>query len=85
MHFVIVRTVKDKQTDRFMLLSPVFLAILKQCVSISVGSVCTHIRVPSSHGTSRDVILEKESETQNHMNGTEMTDVLNICKRSILI
>lgn len=51
-----------------MLLSPVFFAILQQCVSISGGSVRAHIRVPSSHGTGRDVILEKESEIQNHTN-----------------
>lgn len=55
-------------TLHIQLLSPVFLAILQQCVSISAGSVCTHIRVSSSHGTGRDVILEKESEIQNHMN-----------------
>lgn len=54
-----------KILSTLMLHSPVVLAILQQWVSISAGSVCTHIRVPSSHGTSRDVVLEKESEFCN--------------------
>lgn len=44
---------------------PGFLAVLKQRVSVSVGSISTHIGVPSSHGTGRDVILQSKSDSPN--------------------
>lgn len=45
-----------------LLLSPVFLAVLQQRVSVSVGAVGAHVRVPSGHGTGGEVVLEKRNK-----------------------
>lgn len=45
-------------------LVPVVLAVVQKRMSVSTRAVCANIRVPTSHGTSRDVILHMEKKVQ---------------------
>lgn len=42
--------------------SPVLLAVVQQRVSLSVGAVGAHVRVPAGHGTGGKVILGRRNE-----------------------
>lgn len=51
--------------------SPVVFAVLQERMSVAAWSVCAHVRVPACHGTSRDVVLHTQRQSQwrkDHIN-----------------